>query len=99
MFWLFVVALWVAMLLSPILLLFFFLPAGRDCPRCGGDTLLIHSRILRYFSRIAGVRWCLACGWEGITRQSAWPRPLPTLEVVPDDAEENDGNAPWRSSP
>lgn len=98
MFWLFVVALWIAMLLSPILLLFFFLPAGRDCPRCGGDTLLLHSRLLRPFRRLVSVRWCLSCGWEGIARHSVWRRPLPTLEVVPDDAEDNDGNAPWRSS-
>lgn len=99
MFWLFVVALWVAMLMSPILLLFFFLPTGRDCPRCGGDTLLLHSRILCYFARLVSVRWCLSCGWEGITRQTTWLRPLPTLEVVPDDAEDNDGSAPWRGNP
>ncbi len=96
MFWLFVVALWAAMLLSPILLLFFFLPTGRECPRCGGETLLLRSRLLRPVRRLASVRWCFSCGWEGIMRRSAWLRPLPTLEVVPDDSDDRDENAPWR---
>jgi hypothetical protein len=96
MFWLFVVALWTAMLLSPVLLLFFFLPAGRDCPRCGGETLLIRSRLLRRLRRVANLRWCMSCKWEGVMRPTAWPRPLPKLEVVPDDADDVDGTAPWR---
>jgi hypothetical protein len=49
------------------------LPRGRDCPACGGDTLLLMAPGLR---RIADVvpwadverRWCLCCGWEGTVR-------------------------------
>jgi hypothetical protein len=98
MFWLFVIALWAAMLLSPLLLLFLFLPSGRDCPRCGADTLPIRSRMLRPLRRLASLRWCLSCGWEGITRRTPLTRPLPKLEVVPDDADEREDDAPWRGS-
>lgn len=94
MVWLFVVALWAVLLLAPVLLLFFFLPSGRDCPRCGSETLLIHSRLLRPVRRLAKLRWCTSCKWEGIMRPASLRRPLPKLEVVPDDRDED--NAPWR---
>lgn len=97
MFWLFVLALWAAMLLSPFILLFLFLPAGRDCPRCAGETVPIRSRLLRPLQRIASLRWCLACGWEGVTRNAVIRRPLPKLEVVPDDGADDDP-APWRKT-
>lgn len=95
MFWLLVMALWAAMLLSPFFLLFLFLPAGRDCPRCTGETVAIRSRLLKPVHRLASVRWCLLCGWEGVTRTVMTRRPLPTLEVVPDDGLD-DETAPWR---
>ena len=97
MLWLFVVALWSAMLLSPVLLLVLFLPSGRSCPRCGGETLRIHSRLLRPFRRMAHLRWCPSCRWEGVMRTVIWRRPLPKLEVVPEDAEDADGDASWRT--
>jgi hypothetical protein len=98
MFWLLVTGLWAAMLLSPFVLLFLFLPAGRDCPRCSCETVPIRSRLLRPVRRLAHVRWCMACGWEGVTRNAVMRRPLPTLEVVPEDAKDVDDDAPWRSS-
>lgn len=97
MFWLLVTGLWAAMLLSPFFLLFLFLPSGRDCPRCAGETVSIRSRLLRPFRRFANLRWCMACGWEGITRTAVMRRPLPKLEVVPDDKSDSDEDAPWRS--
>jgi hypothetical protein len=97
MFWLLVMALWAAMLLSPFLLLFLFLPGGRDCPRCAGDTIRIRSRLLRPIRGLASRRWCLSCGWEGMTRNVVIRRPLPTLEVVPDEAVDDD-SAPWRGA-
>jgi hypothetical protein len=97
MFWLLVLALWAAMLLSPFVLLFLFLPAGRECPRCAGETVPIRSRLLRPARRIASMRWCLACGWEGVTRNAVMRRPLPKLEVVPDDGADEDP-VPWRKS-
>lgn len=96
MFWLFVVALWSAMLISPILLLFLFLPSGRECPRCGSESIPIRSRLLHPIRRLATLRWCLACGWEGVARRTAPVRPIPTLEVVPDDADEGGDDAPWK---
>lgn len=49
------------------------LPDGDDCPLCGDDTLRLRSRWLRWTSAVKpGARlqrrWCLGCGWEGISR-------------------------------
>ena len=95
MFWILVTALWAAMLLSPFVLLYVFLPAGRDCPRCAGETLPIKSGMLRPIRSLASLRWCLGCGWEGVTRHAMLRRPLPKLEVVPDNGDADD-DAPWR---
>jgi hypothetical protein len=97
MFWLLVMALWIALLLSPLVLLYLFLPAGRDCPRCSSETILLRSRLLRPVRRLTSMRWCISCGWEGVMRNAVLTSPLPTLEVVPDDADERDSDAPWRS--
>lgn len=96
MFWIFVTALWAAMLLSPFVLLYLFLPAGRECPRCAGETLPIRSMLLRPVRSLATHRWCVACGWEGVARNAIVRRPLPKLEVVPDDGGDSDDDAPWR---
>jgi hypothetical protein len=96
MFWLLVTALWAAMLLSPFVLLYLFLPTGRECPRCAGETLPIRSRLLRVFGSLASLRWCMTCGWEGVSRNTVMRRPLPKFEVVPDDSGESDDDAPWR---
>jgi hypothetical protein len=95
MFWLLVTALWAAMLLSPFLLLFLFLPPGRDCPRCAAETLPIRSRLLKPIRRMVTVRWCIACGWEGVARAELANNPLPRFEVVPDDGSE-DERASWQ---
>lgn len=97
MFWILVTCLWAAMLLSPFVLLFLFLPAGRDCPRCAAETVSLRSRLLYPLRRVASLRWCMTCGWEGIARTSMMRHPLPKLEVVPEDREA-DGDAPWKSS-
>lgn len=96
MFWLMVVALWAAMLLSPVVILFLFLPAGRSCPRCGAETTPVRTRWMRPVWRVARMRWCLDCGWEGITRNGSWLRPLPKLEVVPDTTGDVEDDASWR---
>ena len=96
MFWILVTGLWAAMLVSPFVLLYLFLPAGRECPRCAAETLPIRSNILRPFRSLATLRWCIGCGWEGLSRHAVIRRPLPKLEVVPDDGGELDDEAPWR---
>lgn len=97
MFWLFVVALWVAMLVSPIALLIAFLPAGRECPRCGSETLSIRSRLLHPVRRFLHQRWCMACGWDGMMRQTAWPRTAAArVETVDSTPFEADDDAAWR---
>ena len=95
MFWIFVTLLWAAMLLSPFILLYLFLPAGRSCPRCDAETISVRTSLMAPVRRLAAFRWCLDCGWEGVARTTVLTRPLPRLEVVPDDRDEVDG-APWR---
>lgn len=101
MFWLFVVALWTALLLAPIALLYAFLPSGRGCPRCGHETVPIRSWLLHPVRRLTALRWCLDCGWQGLMRHGRNRAPVPTLEVVPDDAHahDTDGDAPWKGGP
>jgi hypothetical protein len=96
MFMFFVTVLWAAMLVSPFVLLYLFLPAGRECPRCAAETLPVRSRLLRPVRGVAGLRWCMSCGWEGITRTTVPSPPEPSFEVVPEDAGEADDDAPWR---
>ena len=51
---------------------------------------------LQPLRRMASLRWCLTCGWEGVARNSMLRRPLPRFEVVPDDKDEDE--APWRGA-
>lgn len=97
MFMFFVTVLWAAMLLSPFILLYLFLPSGRDCPRCAAETVPVRSAVLRPLRRVAGLRWCMSCGWEGITRSTSTHAAAPAYEVVPEEARETDDDAPWRS--
>jgi len=96
MFWLLVTGLWAAMLVSPFVLMYLFLPMGKECPRCAGETISLKSRVLRPFRSLASLRWCIACGWEGVSRNVVVRHPLPKLEVVPDDGGDSDGEAAWR---
>lgn len=98
MVWLFVTMLWLVMLLSPLVLLFVFLPAGSKCPRCREEnTVAVRARYLRPLRPLLGRRWCMGCGWDGITRTQVGVRPLPSIAVhVPDDEEEEDESERWR---
>ncbi len=94
MFWMFMTALWVVMLLAPLALLVALLPSGRDCPRCGGETLLLRHPVLGPVRRFMGRRWCTACSWEGLMR---YPHrhALPVLEMA-EVRDEADDDAVWR---
>ncbi|HEX6750320.1 MAG TPA: hypothetical protein VF092_23705 [Longimicrobium sp.] len=94
MFWMFMTALWVVMLLAPLALLVALLPSGRDCPRCGCESLPIRSSLLRPARRLLNRRWCTSCGWEGVMRVTRHA-PVPALEVVPEH-DEYDDDAVWR---
>lgn len=94
MVWMFMTGLWVVMLLAPLALLAVLLPSGRECPRCGGETLLLQSRLLRAVRRFFGRRWCSACGWEGLMRFGQ-PVPAPA-QAPPAVPEEADDDAVWR---
>jgi hypothetical protein len=99
MFWLFVVALWTAMLLSPVVLLYVFLPAGRDCPRCTRETLSIRSRALRPVRRALSLRWCMECGWQGIARHGGRTRvPAPVETVAEPTQEQEQDSEAWRNN-
>jgi hypothetical protein len=96
MFWMFMTALWVIMLLAPLGLLVALLPSGRDCPRCGSETLSIRVALLRPVMRLLNRRWCTSCGWEGVMRVSRQV-PVPAVEVVTEERDEYDDDAAWRS--
>lgn len=95
MFWVFVAVFWIAMIVSPVALLIAFLPPGRDCPRCGGETLSIRRAFLRPVYRLLHQRWCMACGWEGMMRQTGRPAPVQLQEAFSETAHEADDEA-WR---
>lgn len=70
-------ALIVAVLLATVLLrvvlvlglVWLLVPARRSCPRCGAgasDLACVRSRLARLL-RLER-RWCLACGWEGVSK-------------------------------
>ena len=95
MFWMFMTALWIVMLAAPMILLAALLPTGRECPRCSAETLPIRSRLLHPLRGFVRSRWCMACGWEGYTR-NAPSAPVPGLELSHEPVTEVDDDAAWR---
>lgn len=58
------------------------LPRTANCPLCAGDTLVVRRSWLRFLARLAPRarlqrRWCLKCGWEGLTRAEPRRAPAP----------------------
>jgi hypothetical protein len=95
MFWMFMTALWVVMLLAPLALLVALLPAGRDCPRCASESIPIRVAVLRPVARYLNRRWCTSCGWEGIMRVTR-QLPVAVVETVPEEHDSFDDDAVWR---
>jgi hypothetical protein len=95
MFWMLMTTLWVVMLLAPLALLVALLPSGRDCPRCGCESLPIRVAALRPVRRYLNRRWCTSCGWEGVMRVTRLA-PVPVLEAVAEERVEYDDDAVWR---
>jgi len=48
---------------------FIMLPVTRACPRCTGELTLIRHPVLRFLIPYIEHRWCLRCGWNGVTRR------------------------------
>jgi hypothetical protein len=95
MIWMLMTTLWVVMLLAPLALLLALLPAGRDCPRCGCESLPIRVAVLRPVRRYLNRRWCTSCGWEGVMRVTRHA-PAPVLEAVVEEHTGYDDDALWR---
>ena len=95
MIWMLMTTLWVVMLLAPLALLLALLPAGRDCPRCGCESLPIRVAALRPVRRYLNRRWCTSCGWEGVMRVTRLA-PAPLVEAAAEEHAEYDDDAVWR---
>jgi hypothetical protein len=48
---------------------YLLLPAGSLCPHCKIDMVPIRNRFLDTFLPVLQRRWCLECGWNGLTRR------------------------------
>ena len=48
---------------------YLLLPAGPLCPHCKIDMVPIRNRFLDTFLPLLQRRWCLECGWNGLTRR------------------------------
>ncbi|HEV7591194.1 MAG TPA: hypothetical protein VGO40_23990 [Longimicrobium sp.] len=95
MFWMLMTTLWVVMLLAPLALLLALLPSGRDCPRCGCESLPIRVAALRPVRRYLNRRWCTSCGWEGVMRVTH-AAPVPAVEAVAEEHPGYEDDAVWR---
>lgn len=65
------------------------LPRGAVCGQCTREAVPLQRRWLRQFSRLLpGIRlerrWCLHCGWEGITRSRSRAQLRLTVERRPE---------------
>jgi hypothetical protein len=48
---------------------YIMLPVTRACPRCAAELTSIRHPLLRYLLPNVEHRWCLTCGWNGVTRR------------------------------
>ena len=58
--------------------IYFLLPRGPICGRCGAEMMRIRHRGLERLLPGLERRWCMTCGWHGIVRRApAAPRQAP----------------------
>jgi len=65
---LFVLAFVALLLLMPFSIVWLTLSASRECPFCGGETIVLRTVLTRVLRRWLVRRWCVRCAWEGFTR-------------------------------
>ncbi len=60
------------------------LTRGRRCPECGAESVPLRTRLVASLSKamphsVLERRWCMRCGWSGLTRlpRGRPPRPQP----------------------
>jgi ribosomal protein S27AE len=58
-----------------VAVVYLMLPKTRACPRCGDELVLMHHSFLRRLVPPLEHRWCLRCGWTGVTRRAAGAAP------------------------
>jgi hypothetical protein len=96
--WLYGIAWWTGLSLPPFVLAYRFLPRGRRCPACEEETVLLRSALPRPVRGRLARRWCMHCGWVGLTR----PRQSADPYVAPRDSRSSardDTRAPWHEGP
>lgn len=62
------------------LFLWLLLSVGPACPACRGETIRVRMRGARWLLGVER-RWCMACGWEGLTRRAGRQATVP--ESIP----------------
>jgi predicted RNA-binding Zn-ribbon protein involved in translation (DUF1610 family) len=77
-----VLALGAFLLLLPLGIVWLALSASRDCPFCGGETILLRTALSRLLRRWLVLRWCPRCGWEGFARSQRPKTRTWTIETV-----------------
>ncbi|HUK21736.1 MAG TPA: hypothetical protein VLV45_09285 [Gemmatimonadales bacterium] len=61
---------------------YMLVPRGVTCPRCGLVMTPIRNVVLDRLLPVLQRRWCLDCGWNGVTRR-ARPRTTPPHAGAP----------------
>ncbi len=57
-------------LVAIVIILLVALSVGPRCPACGREAILIRTPWLQLLSNWIERRWCMTCGWQGLTRRS-----------------------------
>jgi hypothetical protein len=50
-------------------IVYLLVPRGVECPHCKTEMMLIRNRVLERVIPSLQRRWCLECGWNGVTRR------------------------------
>lgn len=67
-----------------VTVVYFLLPRGPSCPRCGVEAATIRHPFLRRLLPLLEHRWCLECSWNGLVRRGGGGGPAehPHFRVI-----------------